>query len=321
MNIIHYLDDFLIIENTYDKCLHGLNVFLEVCKTIDVPIANEKTVLPVKTIQFLGLEIDSEKGEIRLPPEKLDKCRTLILNLISQEKATLVQLQQVLGLLNFACSVIVPGRAFLQSTRILTKGLKKPHFKKRLTNQSKADLKVWLEFLENHNGVSIYREQMFLSPGITHIYTDSSQNIGLGAVLGRQWFAKEWPTKWWKEQNITLLEFVPILLAIWCWKNILQNKIVIFHTDNSSLVNIINKQFSEEPFVRTVLRGFVLSLLKYNILAKAEHISGKHNLKADALSRNLFTQFKTLHPAALAQPSPVPALPTSLISINTWTTS
>ena len=75
-------------------------------------------------------------------------------------------------------------------------------------------------------------------------------------------------------------------------------------------MNIINKQFSEEPLVCIVLRGFVLSLLKYNILAKAGHISGKHNLKADALSRNLFKQFQTLHPAALAQTSPVPVLPT-----------
>ena len=49
---------------------------------------------------------------------------------------------------------------------------------------------------------------MFLSSGVTHIYTDSSQNIGLGVVLGRLWFTKEWPS------NITLLEFVPVLLAI-----------------------------------------------------------------------------------------------------------
>ena len=214
--------------------------------------------------------------------------------------------------------MIIPGRAFLESIRILTKGLRKPHFKRRITKQSKLDLSVWLEFLNYHNGVTLYREQLFISPGIVNIFTDASQNIGLGAMMGRQWFALQWPNEWYKLQNITLLEFIPIILSIITWRSMLSNKVVIFHTDNFSLVSIINKQHSDEPLVRTVLRGLVLSLLKFNILAKAEHISGSKNNKADALSRNLISQFRQLHPEAQIHPTPAPALPDCIASTGTW---
>ena len=214
---------------------------------------------------------------------------------------------------------MVPGRAFLQSVRILTIGLKKPHYKRRMTQQAKLDLMVWLEFLNYHNGVTLYKHQLFLSPGVVNIHTDACINIGLGAVLGKHWFACQWPTEWWRQQNITLLEFIPIVLAVVTWKSILKNKVVIFHTDNLSLVSIINKQHSNEGLVRSVLRGFVLSLLKFNIKANAIHISGKENSKADALSRDLITQFRLLHPLALKEPSETPALPPYLESTGTWT--
>ena len=151
---------------------------------------------------------------------------------------------------------------FNSQQRILTVDLKKPHYKRRLTKQAKLDLMVWLEFLNYHNGVTLYKDQLFLSPGIVNIYTDACVNIGLGAVLGKQWFACQWPTEWGRQQNITLLEFIPIVLAIVTWRSIIRNKAVIFHTDNLSLVSIINKQHSNEGLVRSVLRGFVLIFVK-----------------------------------------------------------
>ena len=317
--IIHYLDDFMIVGRSHKYCMDDLNKFLNICIELNVPIAPEKTVLPSQVIQFLGIEIDSIKQEVRLPMDKIVKCRNEIKFIIGKDKCSLKELQSIMGLLNFACSVIMPGRAFIESIRILTKGLKKQHHKRRLTKQAKLDLRVWLEFLEKCNGVTLYKEEMFFSPGVVHIWTDASQLVGLGAVLGCQWFALEWPTDWWRNQNITLLEFIPILLALETWKNIIKNKVVKIHTDNQSLVSIINKQHSDEHLVRVVLRGFVLTLLNYNILVRAEHVPGHKNLQADALSRNLLLQFRVLHPLACPEQSQTPPLPPSLESTTTWT--
>jgi len=42
--------------------------------------------------------------------------------------------------------------------------------------------------------------------------------------------------------DMTFLELVPILLTCFLFKNNLVNKQIIFHTDNSSLVSVLNKK-------------------------------------------------------------------------------
>ena len=70
-HIIHYLDDFLLLNESEENSSKDLNLFLDICRNINVPIAPEKTVLPTQIIQFLGLEIDSVNQEIRLPLDKV----------------------------------------------------------------------------------------------------------------------------------------------------------------------------------------------------------------------------------------------------------
>lgn len=41
-NIIHILDDFLILEKSHDAYGHGLERFLHFCKDIGVPMAPDK---------------------------------------------------------------------------------------------------------------------------------------------------------------------------------------------------------------------------------------------------------------------------------------
>ena len=43
-NIIHILDDFLIVEKSREACSASLQRFLDFCNTIGVPMAPEKTV-------------------------------------------------------------------------------------------------------------------------------------------------------------------------------------------------------------------------------------------------------------------------------------
>ena len=50
--------------------------------------------------------------EVRLPADKLAKIRLLLNSYLSRSKLSLVEIQSLVGLLNFACSVVVPGRCF-----------------------------------------------------------------------------------------------------------------------------------------------------------------------------------------------------------------
>ena len=55
-----------------------LQVVLRVCRDSGFPVAKEKTVGPTTLIPLLGIELDSERLELRLPPAKLTKLCELV---------------------------------------------------------------------------------------------------------------------------------------------------------------------------------------------------------------------------------------------------
>ena len=104
---------------------------------LGVPIAPEKTVGPQTVLIFAGIELDTM--EARLPNDKITKTKTFLLDFLRRKKVSLKETQSLIGFLNFACSVVVPGRAFLRRLIDLTKGVMLPHYRIRLTKSIKAD--------------------------------------------------------------------------------------------------------------------------------------------------------------------------------------
>ena len=77
-----------------------------------------------------------------MPADKLAKIWLLLNSYLSRSKLSLVKIQSLVGLLNFACSVVVPGRFFLRCLIEITKGLRKPHHRVRVTTSAKADMQM-----------------------------------------------------------------------------------------------------------------------------------------------------------------------------------
>lgn len=69
-HIVHLLDDFLIIAASHEICLRQLNLFVDLCGHLGIPIAPEKTCGPATTLSFAGIELDTIQLEARLPSEK-----------------------------------------------------------------------------------------------------------------------------------------------------------------------------------------------------------------------------------------------------------
>lgn len=103
---------------------------------------------------------------------------------MEQSKLTLKQLQSIIGLLNFACNVVLPGRAFLRRLIDLTIGVKKQYYRIRMTKQVKEDFSVWYDFLCNFNGSSMFLPDIWLSSSELRLYTDASGAVGYAAVFG-----------------------------------------------------------------------------------------------------------------------------------------
>lgn len=304
--IIHLLDDFLICAPSERECASSLKGFLELCSTLGVPMAPEKTFGPATTLSFAGIEIDTMRSECRLPLDKVHSCQDLVNSFLTRRKVTLLELQTLIGKLNFACSVIVPGRAFLRRLIDLTIGLRSPRHLTRVTREARLDLLVWKEFLSKFNGKSIFINNRWEESSPLSLYTDSSGVLGFGAIFGSCWCHGTWPNDW-QYSNIAILEFYPIVLSLYLWGEDMRNSCITFFTDNMALVSVINKCSCKDKLLMKYVRKMVLVCLHYNILFKAKHIPGINNNLADALSRQQIQQFRMMAPGHFnAQPTTIP---------------
>ena len=290
--ILHLLDDFLLVAPSAQLGQQQLDLLLSLCSYLGIPMAPEKTCGPSTTLSFAGIELDSILLEARLPIDKISKCKTLISEFLHRKKVTLKDVQSLTGLLNFACSVISPGRRLID----LTLGIRSPNHYIRLNREVKADLRLWLSFLSNFNGRSFFLEDEWLSSSKLNLFTDTSGSLGFGAIFGSHWCYGKWPATW-AYQNIAILEFYPIVLSLYLWGEAMSNQRILFLTDNESLVHVINKQTCKDKFLMSFVRKLVSICLHYNILFKAKHIQGIHNNLADALSRLQVPTFRMLAPA------------------------
>ena len=307
--MLHLLDDFLIISGSHEQCSRELSLFLELCSYLGIPMAPEKTVGPSTVLSFAGIELDTVRSEARLPHDKVMRCTSMLSDYLKRKKVTLRELQSLIGLLNFACSVVLPGRAFLRRLIDLTIGISRPQNLIKLTQSVKSDMRTWLAFLSNFNGSSFFLTRNWITSPSLQLYTDASGSFGYGAVFQDQWFYGPWPESW-KSLNIAVLEFYPIVLSVIIWGHLMRNQRITFFTDNEALVHVINKSSCRDKFLMSFVRRLVFVCLQNNILFRARHVPGIKNDLADSLSRLQIQRFRRLAPAHI-QLSPV-AIPTVL---------
>ena len=297
-HMLHLLDDFLLAAKTEKLCGDQLHLFLSLCSYLGIPIAPDKTCGPSTKLCFAGIELDTLQSVARLPSEKIAKCITIISGFLKRKKVTLKEVQSLNGLLNFACSVVRPGRAFLRRLIDLTIGIKSPHHFIRLNKEVKKDLNLWLSFLANFNGRSFFIDDKWLSSNNLNLSTDASGALGFGAIFGKHWCYGKWPDNW-ANLNIAILEFYPIVLSLHLWGADMSNRSILFFTDNEALVHVINKQSCKDKALMALVRKLVLICLQFNVAFKAKHIPGVKNVLADALSRLQVQKFQQSAPPTM----------------------
>jgi hypothetical protein len=76
--VIHYLDNFLLIEAPDSpECAKALETLLEIFRRLGLPVAVKKREGPSTCLGFLGFELDSRLMEVRLPRQKLEELKAL----------------------------------------------------------------------------------------------------------------------------------------------------------------------------------------------------------------------------------------------------
>ena len=154
--VLHYLDDFLLFRAPgTSQCDEALQLALEWCSRLGVPIAEGKTEGPAERITFLGIQIDTLKEELCLPEEKLHHLQREIGQWTKRRSCKKRDLLSLIGQLQHACCVVRPGRTFLRRMINLSTKAKRLHHNVRLNKSFKSDLSWWSVFLPTWNGVSM----------------------------------------------------------------------------------------------------------------------------------------------------------------------
>ena len=122
-------------------CGCNLDTIFQACKELDVPLAMEKLEGRTMCLIFLGIEINTSSGSMRLPEEKLARLHQALQSRARRKACTSRERKSLVGLLHHACRVICPRRLFLRQMIDLHRIPRRQHHQLRLNRQFRADLR------------------------------------------------------------------------------------------------------------------------------------------------------------------------------------
>ena len=107
-----YTDDLLGAENG-SKAQESFGTMCKLLKDLNIPISEAKLTPPTTRIVCLGIEIDSVKACMSIPPGKLEEILQTCQSFSKLSHFSKCQLQSVIGSLMFIHTVVKPARYFI----------------------------------------------------------------------------------------------------------------------------------------------------------------------------------------------------------------
>jgi Reverse transcriptase (RNA-dependent DNA polymerase) len=310
--MLHLLDDFFVVDSTEEDGWRTKALLTLLFSRIKVPLSEKKTVGPVQVIEYLGIILDSQRMEARLPVEKLSRIIQMIKSLLNRRKCKKRELLSVLGHMSFASRVVVPGRSFVHYLFNLTTYVRSLESHVTFNRQSQLELEMWYRHLSDWNGIFFFLDPKTTSSIDLQFSTDASSTVGCGAVFGNEWFSHQWSADMINlpdsMKSTALLEIIPIVIAAAIWGSRWERKRILLFCDNQATVNIVNKGRSSSSFIMSFMRRLTLFAMQHHFLLRAVYISSLDNGPADALSRFQLTRFRELVPSANHQSQAIPPM-------------
>ena len=281
-NVVVYLDDFLIVESTRERCKEGLDTLVKLLRELGFGISWKKVEDPCQKLIFLGICINSIDMSLSLPEDKLKELQTLLLSFSNRRRGSCRQLQSLAGKLNWACQVVNGGRSYLRRILDTIAHLRKPHHKARLSADFHADLQWWVNFLKIFNGKAL----MLSKAPICDVESDAC-NTGCGFTFNNDWGYIQWAMDCPEltTLHINYKETLAAIFAAFRWAPHWANQRVCFHVDNQTARAILNKGTCRNKTVMMYLRQLFWLSAIYNFKIQAIYLPGKLNVWADAVSR------------------------------------
>ena len=281
-NIVVYLDDFLVVEDSYESCKATMDVLRRVLRELGFRINYKKIEGPTQRINFLGVILDSNTMSVDLPASKCAELKETLSATMNKTKVTKKQLQSLAGKLNWASLCIYGGRFHLRRILDRMNCLQRPHHRTRVTCDMRADITWWLRFMDMFNGTVPMVDYRPVAPVSIDACSEAAGAFFLDSFIYTPWASAGESVQ---SLHINHKEVMALEPAAHCWAPLWANKLVHVHSDNQAAVAIINKGSCKNPIAMESLRRvFWLSAI-YNFRLKAFYYPGCRNILADSASR------------------------------------
>ena len=136
------------------------------------------------SISFLamGIEVDSETLQLRLPSEKLYRLKEQLAEAVSKKCLLKRKLQSLTGLLQHITKVIHPGRPFLYRLYALQNVGSHPDHHVHLNPAARVDITWWFLFIDRWNSLSMAWDLKQCNPDIRNSLLRCLRWLGLWSL-------------------------------------------------------------------------------------------------------------------------------------------
>ena len=280
--VVVYLDDFLIVEQSWDRCLAAQHCLLALLRNLGFAIAWEKVEGPSQVITFLGVEIDTVKDLLSLPKKKICEFESLVNDILSKKRISLKKLQSLAGKLNWAASVVRGGRTYLRRILDMMRPLKQSRHKLIISNEMRKDLVWWSTYLHTFNG----KKFLTYAPVVHFVYVDACDDGGACFYNG-DWQYVNWRIDYpdMAVAHINVKEAFMVVLAVRRWGWLWSGDEVIVRCDNRTACSAFTRYTSKSKALMNLIREVNMWCMAFDFALKCWYLPGEFNYVADALSR------------------------------------
>ena len=299
--VIGYLDDFLLIGNSYEECLEAHEFLIWLLGDLGLPVSLDKCELPRRTIVFLGVELSTEAPG-GICTAGVDEARVAhvldsIKSLLCSKTVSARKVEAVLGLLTFVSQVIWGSRMFLRSAYQTLKVVNRKGSRRfvSLSEGTRRDLKWWDRIIRAQSTRRMIIGLVF--PVSNFLWTtDASTSWGMGAFYQGTWFALSWvelrsmqqkpiyPFRCVGSSHINYLELFAVYWSLKTWGAQMSGLCLPIFTDSIVVRGMLRKLTGQPVFI-PLLKEIWLMLLRFGIRLRPFYINTLDNILADCLSR------------------------------------
>ena len=292
---INYSDDIGGCEDTLDKANATYDALAILLDDLGLKESKSKAHSPSTRMPYLGVEFDTRKMVMSVPPEKVAELQDDISKWTRKTTATKKNLQQLLGKLFWVARCVRCSRVFMSRLLNQLKAMHKLGDNKKapLSADCRLDIDWWNRYLRRFNGVEMLYPTDPLDLNLDQLLDTEAlvncgdaQPMGGGSYFGNEYWSRQFPRRLQDPKvPIHLKEFWVVVVSAWLWGERWRGSLVYIFCDNSAVVDVLQKERPKDPAMQELLREFLFIACSRGFTPVFKKIGTLANETADFISR------------------------------------